>query len=47
MEEERIKEEGMGEGMERYHPVTDLNLKTLIRLIEKTGHSFNVQVSSI
>ena len=37
----------MEEGMERYHRVTDMNLKTLIRLIENTGHEFNVQVSSI
>ena len=37
----------MEEGMERYQPVTGVNLKTLIRLIENTGHAFNVQVSSI
>lgn len=35
------------EVVERYHCVTDGNLKTLIRLIDNTRHEFNVQVRGI
>lgn len=42
-----MMEEEWRRGWRRYHPVTDVNLKTLIRLIEDTGQEFNAQVSGI